>query len=55
MWLTDSIDLLFGGERMDWARTLQHKSFTSGAMDAGASPSKGGAQKGEGKGKCRTK
>ena len=58
-WLTESIDRLLARDRMEWARKLQRKSLTSGAIDSDAVPgapgkgkgSKGKQGKGKGKGK----
>ena len=49
--LTESIDRLFARERMDWARKLQRKSLTSGAVDADSTPGPSGGGKGGGKSK----
>ena len=37
-WLTESIDRLLARGRMEWARKLQMKSLTSGAIDSDAAP-----------------
>ena len=61
-WLTDSIDRTLSRDRMEQARKLLRKSFTSGAIDADSTPgqatSKGkgtGKDKGTGKGKGKGK
>jgi len=60
-WLTESIDRLLARDRMEWARKLQRKSLTSGAIDSDAAPGapgegKGGkGKKGKGKGKGKGK
>ena len=59
-WLTESIDRLLARERMEWARKLQKKSLTSGAIDVDSAPGhsgkgKGGGKKGQGKGKGKGK
>ena len=43
-WLTDSIDRMLARDRMEWARKLQRKTLTSGAIDADSVPgvTKGG-------------
>ena len=53
-WLTESIDRRLARERMEWARKLQSKSLTSGAIDADSAAGhsgkgKGGGKKGKGK------
>ena len=55
-WLTEGTDRLLARERTEWARKLQKKSLTSGAIDADSVPGqpgagKGGGKKGKGKGK----
>ena len=37
-WLTESIGRLLARGRMEWARKLQRKSLTSGAIDSDAVP-----------------
>jgi hypothetical protein len=37
-WLTESIDRLLARDRMEWARKLQRKSLTSGAIDSDSPP-----------------
>ena len=37
-WLSESIDRLLARDRMEWARKLQRKSLTSGAIDSDAAP-----------------
>ena len=37
-WLTERIDRLLARDRMAWARKLQRKSLTSGAIDSDAAP-----------------
>ena len=54
-WLTTSIDRLPARKRMDWARQLQRKSLTSGAIDADSTPRQPGGGKGGGKSKGKGK
>ena len=59
-WLTEGIDRLLARERMEWARQLQKKSLTSGAIDADSAAGHsgkgtGGGKKGKGKAKARVK
>ena len=55
-WLTESIDRLLARDRMEWARKLQRKSLTSGAIDSDVAPGAlgkgtgGQGKKGKGKG-----
>ena len=42
------IDRLLGRERMEWARKLQRKSLTSGAIDVDAAPGESGGKQGKG-------
>ncbi|MFM7989970.1 MAG: hypothetical protein ACKPKO_62715, partial [Candidatus Fonsibacter sp.] len=54
-WLTESIDSLLARDRMEWARKLQRKLLTSGAIDADSAPSMPTTGKGKGKGKPKGK
>ena len=44
-WLAESIDRLLARDRMEWARKLQRKSLTSGAIDSDAAPGALGKRK----------
>ena len=52
-WLTESINRLLARYRMEWARQLQRKTFTSGAIDADSAPGQSGGGKGGGKDKAK--
>ncbi len=44
-WLTESIERLLARDRMEWARRLQRKSLTSGAIDSDVVPGAPGQEK----------
>ena len=57
--LTESIDRLLARDRMEWARKLQRKTLTSGAIDVDSTPGPtgggtgGGKSTGKGQGKAK--
>ena len=52
--LTDSVDRLLVSERAEWARALQRRQLTSGAIDAEATLDKSGGATRGGKGTSKS-